>query len=547
MRYLLIGLFLVSPLQAQTVPVFTDLDRAEKVRATEGTVDQKFREYAERQHMPGFAYGVVVDGELVYAAGFGYANIVGMVPANTRSLLRVASISKSVTAMAILQLRDAGQLSLDDPIERYLPETRALTYLTTDAPAITIRHLLTRSGGFPEDNPWGDRQLADSDEELKELIEGGISFSNVAGLEFEYSNLGFALLGQVVQVVSGMDFREYTKTRIFGPLGMTDTVWEWEGVSPQRLALGYDWVDNAWVNIPLEHHGAFGAMGGLITSVDDFTKYVALHLSAWPPRSDPDLGPLKRSSLREMHQPWRFASLIPDFRYPSGRACPSAAAYAYGLRSMEDCEERVIIGHSGGLPGFGSNWTMMPDYGLAVMSFDNVTYGGTSTLNTAVLDGIIATAGLEPRKLPIPDVLETRKNQLVSLLPDWEGAEETGIFAENFFMDTRLSDIVEHSREIFAAAGAIQEVGELVAENQLRGSFVLRGQQTDILVFFTLSPERDPLIQQFRMTTLERIGARGAERPLHGPHSQVHCAAPYPACWRMPWQNAPETTEGISW
>ena len=245
-------------------------------------------------------------------------------------------------------------------------------------------------------------------------------------------------------------------------------------------------------------------MGGLITSVDDFTKYVALHLSAWPPRSDPDLGPLKRSSLREMHQPWRFASLIPDFRYPSGRACPSAAAYAYGLRWMEDCEERVIIGHSGGLPGFGSNWTMMPDYGLAVMSFDNVTYGGTSTLNTAVLDGIIATAGLEPRQLPIPDVLETRKNQLVALLPDWEGAEETGMFAENFFMDTRLSDIVEHSREIFAEAGAIQEVGELVAENQLRGSFVLRGQQTDILVFFTLSPERDPLIQQFRMTTLEK-------------------------------------------
>ena len=504
MRFFLIGLFLVAPLQAQTVPVFTDLDRAEKVRATEGTVDQKFREYAERQHMPGFAYGVVVDGELVYAGGFGYANIAGMVPADTKSLFRVASMSKSVTAMAILQLRDAGKLSLDEPITRYLPETRALTYLTTDAPEITIRHLLTHSGGLPEDNPWGDRQLADSDEELKELIEGGISFSNVAGLEFEYSNLGFALLGQVVQVVSGMDFREYTKTRIFEPLGMTDTVWEWEGVSPQRLALGYDWVDDAWVNIPLEHHGAFGAMGGLITSIDDFTKYVALHLSAWPPRSDPDLGPLKRSSLREMHQPWRFASLIPDFRYPSGRECPSAAAYAYGLRWMEDCEQRVIIGHSGGLPGFGSNWTMMPDYGLAVMSFDNVTYGGTSTLNTAVLDGIIATAGLEPRQLPIPDVLETRKNQLVALLPDWEGAEETGIFAENFFMDTRLSDIVQHSREIFAEAGAIQEVGELVAENQLRGSFVLRGQQTDILVFFTLSPERDPLIQQFRMTTLEK-------------------------------------------
>jgi len=503
MRYFMLGLILAAPLQAQTVPAFTDPDRAEKVAATAATVDQKFREYAERQHMPGFAYGVVLDGQLIYSEGFGFTNLESMAPARTNSLFRIASMSKSVAAMAILQLRDQGRLGLDDPITEYLPETSALTYLTTDAPEITIRHLLTHSAGFPEDNPWGDRQLADSDAELMGLIEGGISFSNVAGIEYEYSNLGFALLGQIVQVVSGMDYRDYTQTYIFEPLGMTSTVWEFENASPNHLVLGYDWLDEAWVNIPLEHHGAFGAMGGLITSIEDFTAYVALHLSAWPPRSDPDYGPLKRSSLREMHQPWRFASLLPDFRYPGGRECPSATAYAYGLRWMEDCEGRVIVGHSGGLPGFGSNWTMMPEYGLAVMSFDNITYGGTSTLNTAILDGIIATAGLEPRSLPVPDVLEMRKNQLVDLLPEWEGARESGIFAENFFKDSRLSDIVLHSLELFELAGEIQGVRELVPENQLRGSFVIDGTNTDILVFFTLSPERVPLIQQFRMATLE--------------------------------------------
>ena len=504
MRFLIIGLFLAAPLQAQTTPVFADPDRAAKVATTEAIVDQKFREYAERQHMPGFAYGVVLDGDLVYSGGFGLANLESASPATTKSLFRIASMSKSVTAMAILRLRDQGKLGLDDPITMYLPETGALTYLTTDAPAITIRHLLTHSAGFPEDNPWGDRQLADSDDELMGLIEGGVSFSNVAGVEYEYSNLGFALLGQIVQVVSGMDYRDYTRTHIFEPLGMSSTVWEYENAPPDQLALGYDWLDETWVNIPLEHHGSFGAMGGLITSIDDFAAYVALHLSAWPPRSDPDTGPLKRSSLREMHQPWRFAAMMPDFRYASGRECPSARAYAYGLRWMEDCEGRVMIWHSGGLPGFGSNWTMMPEYGLAVMSFDNITYGGTSTLNTAVLDGIIATAGMEPRQLPASDVLETRKNQLVGLLPDWEGATESGIFAENFFRDSRLSDVVLRSQEIFQQAGKIQGVGELVPENQLRGSFVFEGENTDILVFFTLSPEREPLIQQFRMTTLEK-------------------------------------------
>ena len=502
MRYLIVGLFLVTPLQAQTTPIFTDADRAEKVGATASTVDQKFREYAERQHMPGFAYGVVLDGELIYSGGFGFAKLVPPTAATTQSLFRVASMSKSITAVATLQLRDQGKLSLDDPISKYLPETSALTYLTTYAPEITIRHLLTHSAGFPEDNPWGDRQLADPDDELMALIESGVSFSNVAGVEFEYSNLGFALLGQIVQVVSGMDFRDYTRTQIFEPLGMNATVWEYENAAPDLLALGYDWLDEGWLNIPLEHHGAFGAMGGLITSIEDFRAYVALHLSAWPPRSDPEEGPLKRSSLREMHHPWRFAGVVPAFRYPSGRECPSARAYAYGLRWMEDCEGRVMIGHTGGLPGFGSNWTMAPEYGLAVMSFDNVTYGGTSTLNIAVLDGIIATAGLEPRWLPASPILETRKSQLVELLPDWKDAEESGVFADNFFMDNRLGDLVESTRRLYEEAGEIQGVGEMRAANQLRGSFVVEGDLRNIEVFFTLSPERIPLIQQVRMRVL---------------------------------------------
>ena len=499
MRLLIAGLLLAAPLQAQTTPVFADGDRAEKVTATASTVDEKFREYAERQHMPGFAYGVVLDGELVYSGGFGFAKLVPPTAATTQSLFRVASMSKSVTAVAILQLRDLGKLSLDDPISQYLPETSAFVYLTTDAPDITIRHLLTHSAGFPEDNPWGDRQLADSDDELMGLVESGVSFSNVAGVEFEYSNLGFALLGQIVQVVSEMDFRDYTRTHIFEPLGMNATVWEYEEASADLLALGYDWLDEGWLNIPLEHHGAFGAMGGLITSIDDFAAYVALHLSAWPPRDGPEEGPLKRSSLREMHHPWRFAGMVADFRYPNGRECPSARAYGYGLRWMEDCEGRVLIGHTGGLPGFGSNWTMAPEYGLAVMSFDNVTYGGTSTLNMAVLDGIIATAGLQPRQLPPTEILKARKKQLVEVLPDWNDAEKSGIFADNFFMDNRLSDLVERTRQLYEEAGEIQGIGPMRATNQLRGSFVVEGELRNIEVFFTLSPEPIPLIQQVRM------------------------------------------------
>lgn len=484
--------------------LFTDSGRSEKVKATAAIADNLFRQFRESHHMPGLVYGVVIDGKLVYSGGSGYSNLEQKIRADRFSLFRIASMSKSFTAMAILQLRDAGKLSLDDPVSKYIPEMQGVALPTSDSPEITIRHLLTHGAGFPEDNPWGDRQLADTDEELIQMIREGISFSNAPGVAYEYSNLGFAILGQVVQRVSGMDFRKYMRENIFKPLGMNETVYEFENAREEGLAHGYNWLDHSYVNIPLEHHGAFGAMGGLITSIEDFSKYVALHLSAWPPRNGVEAGPLKRSSLREMHHPWRIDQLNTNYHYADGRECPIVTAYGYGLRWMEDCDGRRFIGHSGGLPGFGSNWTMMPGYGLAVMSFDNRTYGSTSGINMTVLDTIIKTAGLQPCALPASDILKNRKNKLVEILPDWEGAEHSGLFAENFFMDYRLKDLVKQSKALFKETGRIIRVDSLTAINQLRGIFIIEGEKKNIRVFFSLTPEKEPKIQQLVMKLVEK-------------------------------------------
>ncbi|KAA9356962.1 serine hydrolase domain-containing protein [Larkinella humicola] len=482
-------------------PFFADPQRNEKIAAVFPVIDSLYRQHAEKNHFPGLAFGVVVDGKLVHAGGFGFTDVAKKTAATPKSLFRMASMSKSVTTMAILKLRDEGKLRLDDPAYLYIPELKKLSYLTSDSPLITVRNLMTHSAGFPEDNPWGDRQLDDSPADLLKLIAGGLSLSNVPGITYEYSNLGFAMLGAIITKVSGKPYQQYIDEAIFKPLGMTQTVWEYTKIPSALLAHGYRWQANSWLEEPLLHDGSYGAMGGLITSVEDFSKYMAFHESAWPARSDAETGrgsgsPIKRSSVREMQQPWTFNSLSANFKYPSGRACPMVSSYAYGLRWSRDCDGRVYVGHTGGLPGFGSQWWIVPEYGIGVVAFGNLTYAGMGSVNWAALDTLITTAGLKPRLIPVSKILAQRKAELVQLLPDWKNATESQLFAENFFPDLSLEIRRKTVQDLYAKAGTIVRVGELVAENQLRGRFLIEGEKATIDVFFTLTPENPALIQQ---------------------------------------------------
>src|SRR4029079_11224483 len=130
-------------------------------------------------HVPGAAWGVIIDKDLAHVGTAGYRDLTSRAPVEHDTAFRIASMTKSFTAMSILKLRDEGKLSLDDPADKYVPELARLIYPTSDAPRVTIRHLLSHSEGFPEDNPWGDRQLADTDDQLSRMIAGGIPFSNV--------------------------------------------------------------------------------------------------------------------------------------------------------------------------------------------------------------------------------------------------------------------------------------------------------------------------------------------------------------------------------
>lgn len=379
-----------------------------------------------------------------------------------------------------------------------------VTYLTEDSPEITIQNLLTMSAGFPEDNPWGDRQLADSEEELLRLLREDISFSNTPSKEFEYSNLGYGMLGMIINKTSGKTYQQYIKENILTPLGMNNTYWEYTEVPADLLALGYRWEDERWKEEPLLHDGIFGAMGGLITSIEDFSKYVNLHLSAWPPRNGGEAGPVKRSSLREMHKPWQFRQLISDNKLPDGTSCPAVAGYGYGLGWRKDCMGTERVSHSGGLPGFGSEYRFYPEYGVGIISFANLTYASAGTVNTRALDTLLMISGITPRALPVSDLLNERKDQLIQLLNSWDEKLGNEVLAENFYLDLSRDNWIKKSEQILKDAGKINSVSPLSPENQLRGTFTLHGDKNDVKIFFTLTPEHSPKIQDVQMSVLTK-------------------------------------------
>jgi hypothetical protein len=212
---------------------------------------------------------------------------------------------------------------------------------------------------------------------------------------------------------------------------------------------------------------------------------------------DTESGPVLRSAVREIQHPVSVPSMNASYRYPSGRPCPMLSAYSFGLRYTKDCDGRITVGHAGGLPGFGSQWTILPQYGIGIISFSNLTYASAGYINVAVLDSIIALTHLKPAVIPVSGILKQRQQQLLKLLPAWEGAAESGIFAENFFLDYFTNDLKKQASDIFKSIGTIVKVHDIIPENNLRGEFLIEGTAGSCIVYFTLTPEKNPLIQEY--------------------------------------------------
>jgi CubicO group peptidase (beta-lactamase class C family) len=480
-------------------PRFEDPDRVSKLMQALPQIETMMRERMAELHIPGLSYGVIIDGKLVLTKGLGVRDVATGAPVDEDTVFRIASMTKSFTGLAILKLRDAGKLRLDDPVERYVPELRNWKPPTQDSGAITIRQLLSHTAGLPEDNPYGDRLLDMSDKDFSAWLAGGVPFSNAAGTTFEYANLGFMLLGRVVTRVSGQPFKDYITGEILKPLGMNSTYWSPSAVPKAHLAYGYRWSKDSWSPEPMLEHGVGGAMGGLMTTPRDLSRFIAMMLSAYPARDEPESAPALRRTLRDMQSGLGPPGIYVGRPLPGGALVGRAREYGFGLGVVEDCIWGRDIAHSGGLPGFGSIMRWLPERGVGVIVLANLTYAGVGQLGRDALLAFNDSGALKPRvPVPSPHLLHAA-NATTKLVLDWNDDDARALAAVNLFLDRTMEERKTDIAGLREGLVACRQ-GAIKAENALRGSYRIACDKGWLDVELTLAPTQPPRVQHLEVS-----------------------------------------------
>ena len=512
--------FLLLPFAMAQTPVFTDAQRGAKLKAAIPEIDEVMHKWAQQRGVPGMSWGMVIDGETVAVKTLGMRQWPDKLPVEVGTPFRIASMTKSFTALAILKLRDEGKLSLEDEVGRWIPEVARFRYPTSDTAPIRVRQLLTHSAGFPEDNPWGDQQLGLPFATLTEWLKRGIPFSTPPDTAYEYSNYGFGLLGRLVERASGRQYREYLESEILRPLGMTASTLE--PAEAKEAAVGYRRIGGSDYRAePSLPHGAFGAMGGLVTTAPDLARYVAFHLAAYPPRDGAETGPVRRASVREMQRIWRYSGLTVRRDQPEFVLAARAGGYGYGLGVASDCRFGQMVSHGGGLPGFGSYMMWLPEYGVGLFGMTNLTYAGPAPALSDAFDVLRRTGALQPREWPPSPALSETQQALFALWNEWKPEEAGRVAANNLFLDKSAAERQAEIAAIKKIVGRCELAGAVRAENWLRGEFDLTCERgSKVRMDITLAPTMPrPTVQYWSARPIQPFSAamrKAAERVAAG-------------------------------
>lgn len=320
-----------------------------------------------RRHSPGLGVGVVRGDTLVFAGYFGWANIAKREAVSESTLFRIGSISKTVTAIGLMQQYEKGKFSLDDDINNYLP--RSLVFPPhPDTKPVTFRHLLTHTSGGGEFLSY--RQIVmpgfgvvvrgENYQPLENYLKFGMRTRIDPGQDWAYCNYGFAFLGLALEKIAGEQFHEYMKRHVLDVLGMNETAYHHDQRVLSHTAAGYKYKHGGFVEDPHKPTGITPA-GSIYTNISDMGRYVIALLNGGRNAAGQCIKPetldmmmKTQYTLDERQRGWGLGFEV----YSNNR---------WGRR---------IVGHSGSIPwGFTSQMLLVPGEKVGVYVFSNsMTY-----------------------------------------------------------------------------------------------------------------------------------------------------------------------------
>lgn len=348
------------------------------------------------EQIPGVSAAIVHDQQVLWSGGFGKADLATGKPAGAETLYSICSISKLFTSIAVMQQRDAGKLSLYDPVARHLPWF-ALKRSEGEG-EVTIEGLLTHASGLPRESDHAYWSAPDfvfpTREQVIERLNGQEPLY-APETSFQYSNLGITLAGECVAAVSGRTYADYVRHEILAPLGLRNTTPEMpENERGQRLATGYAALDREGKRQPLPFFKTNGIApaAGYASTVEDLARF-----ASWQFRLLEKGGSevLKATTLREMH---RVHWVEPDLE----------TLWGLGFSVWRN-DSKLLVGHGGSCPGYRSQLLLMPEERIATVVMANAQGVEAQRLAQRLYD-IVAPAiraALKPRetaKVPEPGI-----------------------------------------------------------------------------------------------------------------------------------------------
>jgi CubicO group peptidase (beta-lactamase class C family) len=309
--------------------------------------------------VPGMSAAIVHDQETLWSGGAGVADLASNRPATADTLYSICSVSKLFTSIGVLQLRDLGKLSLEDPVGKHLSWFR-MKAAPEGRPA-TIRGILTHSSGLPRESDYpywtGDFDFPTRDKIIERVASQEALYPSERYLQ--YSNLGLTLAGEIVTAVSGQPYDRYIRRSILDPLGMGATYPEIPVEEKgKRLAVGHSARrrDGSRAALPVFQTRGIAPAAGFASTVDDLARFASWQFRALAGNDDTVLD---RRTLREMHRPhW----VDPDFE----------TFWGLGFAVAKE-GDRVFVSHGGSCPGFRTAFVLEPETKVGVIVMANAS------------------------------------------------------------------------------------------------------------------------------------------------------------------------------